>query len=497
MLKFSRKRTFLSGLGVAILLGCATGPATAQPLTPAQARADFATLVSLLRELSPHLAVKRAAIGYDALAEIEALRPDVDTVTTVAGMHDVVWRAMNLVQDAHFNLDYAQWRALLEPYARTHLQLPIEYLDGEYAFVDDARYGGRDIPFGTRVEAYEGRPVHAAVDGMRATAYAMRYDRARGRWYDRGFYRERRRPGVRDSFTLSLVTPDGRRDTVRFARADTLAEAPAYLRPGLERGAHYLPATRTLYVRVPLMDDPRFYRKAIRAHRGRDIDRVVIDVRGNGGGGDGVWRGLLRQVIDAPIEWPVDLYLADSERAREKYGRKEAAVTSAAAPGERFRQGPKRTDGLRPRLLGGLRVDGPIVVLTDRDVFSSTGSLLAAAAHSDRLTSVGPRADRVLGIGFMPTHYTLPHSGARVRITESSDFTEAHLPGDLFPRPRGRRVAVDAGDVPGLARQWRSGRRPRRRPVDGGGARGSVQGSALGRGLSPKPTSPTPRPTPA
>ena len=158
----------------------------------------------------------------------------------------------------------------------------------------------------------------------------------------------------------------------------------------------------------------------LQTYADRIINKVVIDVRGNGGGSDLAWMELLAAITDRTIvpdcrmafkeRWRAEEIGADAERV--VYGRDTLyAVTGTdkIVPSER-----------------SLRYGGKIYVIFDADrCYSSTGSLLAACAVDDRLVSVGQRSGFLLGVGTTPMPGFLDHSKIVYRIPLALEVTRA------------------------------------------------------------------------
>ena len=200
--------------------------------------------------------------------------------------------------------------------------------------------------------------------------------------------------------------------------------------------------------RTPVNADS-LYRTTFDAMRAKHVRHLVLDLRGNGGGSDDASEGLLRYLIDAPVQSRrsvrrrtirIDSTLA---AAFDTWGDRAAIFTPPAALFEARSDGwfaEKGAAGILMPAAGRFR--GRVSVLVDRSNSSGTTMLLAVlqqvGARSGRLRLVGEEtggsaegvtAGQVLFL-------KLPNSGLRVRIPlKRSDVNvTAFVPGlGVFP----------------------------------------------------------------
>ena len=137
----------------------------------------------------------------------------------------------------------------------------------------------------------------------------------------------------------------------------------------------------------------------IAKHKGKPFNRVVIDVRDNGGGTDMMWIRVISAIIDKPLHFNLwqaskDIGVFTPEDSIQKpikvYGDRLIAC---------YDQGDWTTLNPSERSLG---YDGKIYVLVNENIFSSTSSFLSVCQKIDRLVSVGRPTGYFVGIGATP-----------------------------------------------------------------------------------------------
>lgn len=394
-------------------------------LTREQMYADFDFLTNLLNTEMPHPAIRRMATGVDIPAETQALRAEMDTVTCDAGFHDVLMRAQFLYNDPHCSFlggDSTAEAALKHLYSGYRYgynqKFPLIYTDGKYytlfAYTDSL--GHTLIQPGTRVTHVSGIPIDRYMaTGNRRMQRNTRWDFKYNKFWSTDL-NDPRTLGLADDFTLTLK--QRRHKTVRM---DMVKRSwPGGQRTGSgDFKIYYWDEDSILYIRLPRMDHDRiaWINEELQKHREAPVAHVVIDVRGNGGGSDAVWRTLLQNLLDRPLSYPVRLAFPNEENINyftREYTREKIGPDSCFILTNTSRITPAETS---------LRFQGPIHVLFDEDCFSSTLSLLSVCQSTDRLVSVGSPSGYLAGIGVNPMPVSLPNSRIHFRFPLCVEIT--------------------------------------------------------------------------
>lgn len=300
-------------------------------LTPAEWRADLRFLQKTVHDDYPFLFDKVTAETFDA--EVEKLHAAIPTLQD----HEVIVglaRIVALFEYGHTNIWLTGWNPD-NPYG--FRQMPYNL----YAFADGIYVQGAHRDYaeavGARVTHVAGVPVAEAFEAIRPVVPVEneQYFKAFGIQYlgtPAVLHAQGVTPELEQSITLTLEK-DGRTFDASFSPVeitghpvryslmhedDTWVDArdnattPLWLK-NLDRIYYYeyLPEHKTVYVRQSQVQDdstqaiPEFYEEVFRFVEENDVERLVLDVRLNGGGNNyknkPVVRGIIRsERIDQP-----------------------------------------------------------------------------------------------------------------------------------------------------------------------------------------------------
>lgn len=419
---------------------------TASVLTLADFRADFDQAIGFLDAFSVHKDLNARRLSIDYPARFADLRAHLGEGTNLCGFVRVLARALNLVQDLHvgtmplgylreygklqsrYNIaddeDYAGVAAVEAacPITPPSLDLPLAFIDGAYVFYADVTVGGSRIPRGTTILSYDGIPIARHIREHLDEVYPVRMT-PRGEPYSTRFYRTGQgafRLGLSDG---QVVTMD-RADTVHWEVPRT-HEISFFSQPGA--AVRYFDRERILYIGIPMMDESLV--DGINAtvdslvRRGVPIDKVAIDVRGNGGGSDLTWRRVLAHLVGRELSMALDLRMKDTRLARARY-RQEPART--ATPVALLGGTPYWVHNDNVLSFGpdstSIGFSGPIYVLRDAYIYSSAANLADFASRDPQLITVGETSDIVGGAQIEPLFFKLDRTGIVFRVEPVLDF---------------------------------------------------------------------------
>lgn len=419
-------------------------------LTREQMYADFDFLTQLLNTEMPHPVIRRMATGIDIPAETRALRADMDTVTCDAGFHDVLMRAMFLYNDPHCSFlggDSVATATLKRLYASYrygyHQKIPLAYRDGKYytvfAYADST--GKIMIKQGTQVTHVSDIPIDRYMGtGNRRMQNNTRWDFKHSKFWSPDL-NDPRTLGLANYFTLTLK--QRKHKTVQANKMKRVPTSRQYT-GFADFNMYYWAEDSILYIRMPEMNPNRktWINEELEKYRKTPLAHVVIDVRGNGGGSDGVWRTLLAGLIDEPIRHSVRLAFLNEQNIN--YFTKE--YTRETIGTDTFFVLTNKNYCIAPTE-NSLRYKGPIHVLFDENCFSSTLSLLSVCLKSDRLISVGTPSGFLAGIGVTPMPVTLPNSRIRFRFPLCVEITDGLDPQSIYRQDVEEEVNVSLKDA--------------------------------------------------
>jgi hypothetical protein len=420
-------------LYAALLLLCTASCAFSQSLTKAQMREDLDTLIHTIARVSPHIAVKKDLWNYDAIREMKALRRQIDTVSSDLSWYLLLEQALTLPQDMHTSMHHPlpdwlkkQRDAYLSIRSLFKMAIPNTYMNGKYIIREAFHYGQDTIPIGSEITQIEGQPVDAYVRAnLRGRGYA--YDVNLHKFFGAGFFKTTETI-FRDSLSFSFRLPSGAvKKPTMPTREFTRYPPTGYKRRNPTRVELWEPEN-ILYIRLTEMnaDSIPFLQRELAKYRNRvrDISRIIIDFRNNGGGDDTTWQSLYAAILPSPVSYPLKI------SANKGFGKEKETAPLLAKYG--LYSLVNDTVTLEPSD-SSLRFTGKIFVLFE-DHYSSTGSAMIVpnARHDDNFISIGRKTGYFLGVGFAPLVFELPHSRLSYRIAPSLETTGAARAADLM-----------------------------------------------------------------
>lgn len=454
------------------LLLCTTNLSFAQEptLTKKQMYKDFDQLVKIIEDCNVQLPVRKAVTGYDNLAEIKKLRKGIDTVTTFDVFNKLLNRAIGLVLDGHTRQDFSfypefenlegidtvQIKKMREYYYSpenmqkiymynllNYFSVPAIFYNYNYYMIGSNHIINRrntndtlDIHF-MRLISYNGQDFCKYVEEN--SNYKDRWDYKLNKYLIPGYYNlpnkgilKVEQDGEIFEFNLADYTMALLDNTIHFIKIDSVPFKKNKERK--DKKVEYFKKDSILYIYVrSMIEDSALYDKIKDAGRGKKINKVVIDVRGNGGGSDFVWHKILKAIVRDSLPYNIRLAYNDSKIMRNKL--KDYDKYSNV---ERL----KWLNNKKVRVLSNdtylhpdsnsLNYNGKIYILKDDGTYSAAHSLVTYAEYLDQLVSVGYPTGRMVGFGVMPSLFQLKYSKFTFRLACTMDITNCTKSIDVY-----------------------------------------------------------------
>lgn len=421
-------------LKILILILCTATSAFSQSFTKDQMREDLDTLIYTIARISPHIAVKKDVWKYDALQEMKNLKKRIDTISSDLSYYLLLEQAFTLSQDMHTSTwfpfpDWAKTEAAAYHRIRSFFKMaiPNTYVNGKYIIREAFVYGVDTIKIGSEIRRIEGQPVDKYVRQHLSGRYYP-YDMKYGKFYGAGFFKNIETV-FRDSLSFSFRLPSGIIKNLTMPTREFTRYVPVgYQRKNNITRIEFWEPERILYIRLTDMnaDSIPFLQREIARYKEhtKDIERIIVDFRGNPGGDDTTWQSLYAAIIPSPVSYPLKL------SANKGLGKKKETLPLLAKYG--LYSLVDKTETLEPSD-SSLHFTGKIFVLFE-DHYSSAGSamIIPNAKKDDQIISVGRKTGTFLGVGYAPLLFTLPHSKLPYRIAPSIETTGAGRAGDLM-----------------------------------------------------------------
>ncbi len=209
-----------------------------------------------------------------------------------------------------------------------------------------------------------------------------------------------------------------------------------------DRAVRYFKKGHVLYIYTKFMFDPENHvADSIKlVGRNKRIDKVVIDVRGNRGGGDQMWYNMLSAIVKDTLKWDYRLCLNDNEQVRN-FMRSEyphinldseyRSVSYPLLGGKRVLMPVDTVNIIEPDS-NSLGYTGKIYLLQDAKTYSSGHSLTSIARMIPQLVSVGMPTGNLAGLGFNPWLFQLKNSKFTFSIETGIDLSGVKTLEDIF-----------------------------------------------------------------
>lgn len=386
---------------------------------------DFDFLFEQVRTTNPSIDVKKELYSYSILDTIASFRPEIENCNSFRDFHFLAKKVMNTCLDGH--------AALTSPvdYPPVELFIPLVYQNGEYLIKRSFTYRSVHFPAGSKLVAINGNQnIHEEVARQIPYRYLMRWDQNLRVFYSELFYLSDfyiHQEHIQLDFEVnnSIVSTDFQfKEAVEFENNSNRVDI---------KRVEYLEKQKILYLRVPSMDwsARKFYSKEIRkAAKGKEIEKVVIDVRNNYGGSSLVGRNIFRTLLAAPMHFNIRLYGKDPSRISKKYMKVhgldpfnliDTLSELSELPMYRFLNS---TETIEP-YSNSIKHSGPIYIISNEHLYSAGGAILMFAQHSstDNIYSIGTPSGWFLGEFTDPIHFTLPHSKLQFQMSPTMSLT--------------------------------------------------------------------------
>ena len=196
----------------------------------------------------------------------------------------------------------------------------------------------------------------------------------------------------------------------------------------------YIASNKVLYIRIPKMKNKSYYMSEIpRVASKNQIDKVIIDIRDNGGGSDSVWIEVLRYIIKEPIKTNINYVIRNSADIIESLGYTKdslAEYTGNLFPCNEYRI-IEDVEIISPST-NSINYSGNIYILQDDKCYSAAGSLIAMSQYHDFIINIGQQTGTILGRGVNPVIRVLPNSRYCFTMEPVIDITNCKETIDLF-----------------------------------------------------------------
>lgn len=442
-------------------------------LTKEQMYEDFDHFCYIMKNANPQLEVRKRVTGVDIMEKIYEKRALIDTISDDRYFFDILSDAIIECNDEHcnpvvdsvrfsqiFNGDTLIVNRLIRKFRSTKSVLPYDYKPIMIsAFYDNDNYYNMttylesmdsfdcrkkivdSVPIGAKIISVNGIPIH---DIIKVNRYRSRWDNKRKKVYFHG----------RALYTPNNIGIDSLTVDYEYnGKLNKFVSSPDTYCLGTGGGgyfyashgggyAKYIDKEKALYIRLPIMFDdqsdviiPQIHEEC----RGKEINKVIIDIRGNPGGSDDVWERILSHIIRDTIKVDANIIALNTKPVRdalvERYGDTtfyECDTVVVPLLGNREYLSYKWGNDIVPTK-ESLNYTGKIYLLQNFNIYSSAGSFSNVAnLFSDQIVTVGEPTGCLLGFGEGAFSFVLPNSNYIFEFNMFLDNTRVSKVYDFY-----------------------------------------------------------------
>jgi hypothetical protein len=451
-----KTKFFINVFSLVFLCGCETSNTTIPILTNKQMQEDIAFLVRAIKEIEPNIAIREQVTGTPIMAEIDSLAATAKHLKTFEDFYYLAQRILLLCQDQHENLGrgypsgiedsnyYISQEAIniseicdakYDWYHPCGCLPFFKYVDGKYySFVE--LYINKDtsltIPAGAELLAINNIPTDEYVNRYnRKINNSVRWDNIRKKYYTYNIFS----PATIGLDTVIVFTFCFN-NVIKTVNCERLAINSNVANGEWDESVLYFEDVCLLYVRVPEMDYEKmdFYKKEILHYADKPIKKVIIDIRGNGGGSDYVWMEMLSYIIDKPIITPTKTYRKNTPLLKDyAINIRKDKVCSYSKDSVFVSMCSDTTDmGTIAPIEQSIRYSGKVYVLVNERCFSSSLAFISVCERTEKLVTVGKNTGFLKGRSETPYFLTLPNSKLIFELIPCIDMTNVIKPENHY-----------------------------------------------------------------
>ncbi|MFC1226209.1 S41 family peptidase [Pedobacter sp. BG31] len=445
-------------------------------LTEQQMRAEYDTLVSYIKQVSPVICFNKEVRGIDFSRHAARLRKQIGPKTTMEAYLHIIKKTLNAAQDGHTSqlntvlLDIAKkywipgglvsfdsastqnmykYVKYLKESFYSKADLNLIYTSGSYYNLMPFSYRGKAYPAGMKLIRCNGKNIHKFVANLTQLYAPLRWDRVNNRVYDENFYW----PAEiykQDTLRMTFVDQQYRQHQLNIHKNDSVT----YLAKKLNHYGyfsqtdtvvtHYFEQEGIFYAKLPAMrtelgDTIKRRMEAIFARH--PVNSVVIDIRGNGGGSDQTYNIFLKKLLSDTLKKDVVVGRNFSPETRKKYHLNRDSVINSN--NKTFNPGVPQFKSQEMYFIkqsfnfvtpdrARFPFNGKIYILQDKFIYSSASNLSSLAQNAKQLISIGETPDLLGGLQADVLIKMLPYSKFIFRVEPQVDFTGIKKLEDVF-----------------------------------------------------------------
>jgi hypothetical protein len=407
-------------------------------LSKQQMQTDIAFLVNAIKEIDPNLPIRQAVTSTNLYQELDSLADLSENINSFEEFYLLANKILQITQDQHnqfttypsgieennFYITNVSNKLTGSADEKYGMYVPccggiicVQYINGKY-FTFENLYTKQElpnndtllIPAGAEILAINNIPIKDYVNESRKIDNAIRWSSNNRSYYARCLYHPFFLTGKFENATATFSF-DGNEKTVNLVRL--------YVTGNVTTDYHtfsvqYFDNDKMLYIRIPKMDYQKIdtLKSEVLKHKNTKINKVVVDIRNNGGGNDLVWESVLASIINKPIIAESKVYYKNTSIVRDYIIniRKEKIRKIFKLGDIEYFTTEKNENNVIKSFKKSLNYDGKIYILVNEGIFSSSLAFVSVCKQSERLVTVGTPTGFMCGRSATPFFLSLPNS---------------------------------------------------------------------------------------
>ncbi|MEI7597127.1 MAG: S41 family peptidase [Bacteroidota bacterium] len=432
-------------------------------LSKKQMYEDYDFLLIKLKDNFPQLDVIKVNSGKDVVKEICQLRPKIEKIKTYNEFLLLISNIFQLCNDGHtgfVDVKYAKsYINKISDSVEIDLKLSRfeRYLNGNFIkfggesqikYIDDKFYFSTNIQCFNllgkiTIDIQKGDKL-LNINGVNVVDYQkdnyfnfVRYRLKNGSYHSVSFLFDKKKKNW-----IEVQKRDGRTeryDISSFKRVSYNCGGffkPMWYKPYVA----YIDSVKILYIYMPKMnsDDAELYKNMIiKESQSKQINKVIIDVRGNSGGGDGLWMSVLSLIINEKLTIPFSLAFPRTNDVRSRIvdDWKENIENYKVRKIPTLQNNEYYVFDSKIEILPdsqSVKFDGQIYVIQDENTYSSALSLCSIANKTKKIVRAGMQTGCIGGIGLDPIVFQFPNSKLFFRMPQCIEITNIENEYDFY-----------------------------------------------------------------
>ncbi|MDR2126060.1 MAG: hypothetical protein LBP63_04455 [Prevotellaceae bacterium] len=459
-------------------------------LTKQQMYEDFDELVFILENANPQLPVRKVVTGYSQLDSVKLFKAEIDTIQNYYQFIKLLDYVMRYMYDIHafmatqccnpwtdttgidtkiinkIKTGYDNWiREMREKTRQTvsaYFPCNPSYIDGDYYLYGLYTLKNKEkdtlILKNVKIISYNNSPYNDYVmkNSHRFINGGIRWDFKRNQYYCNfsaflinGELVVENENGDIHAINLNLYNSI---DVIQLSDT-SLSHNPdfKYYNHLLNRENRvlYFEKDKILYVYLKDMQDPEHIteetlkefgkgtaEKVKEIGNGKEINKIIIDVRGNKGGGDAAWHNLLKTIVADSLIYDPKVAFLNTELMRQRFDVKGKDSAIIELQTFEWLPGTEYLFNYDPFYFvpdsNSLRYKGKIYVFQDGDVYSAGHSITSYCRHVEQLISIGEPTGLLAGFGTAPILFQLKNSKFSFHLEPLIDLTNVNSALDIY-----------------------------------------------------------------